>query len=113
MFAHSYWSDCTRFINARTIFAKHVWAERLGESVKRKLTMEREELASLILESLFVEELALLEEIPEEFRRVALLSNGKMQMVDIRLCYNWDGEKYVECSSVAAHAEQEGFSPGS
>ena len=45
------------------------------------------------------------EEIPEEFRVVALLPKGKTQIIDTRLCYNWDpgpdGGEYVECGSVA------------
>jgi len=48
-------------------------------------------------------------EIPEEFRSVGVLPNGKKQIIDIRLCYNWDpapdGGELVPCGSVAAHAD--------
>lgn len=50
------------------------------------------------------------ENIPVEFRAVAILPRGKTQIIDTRLCYNWDpgidGGELVECGSVAAHAER-------
>lgn len=54
-----------------------------------------------------------IQEIPLAHRRTVPLPGGGKQVVDARLCYNWDpayqGGKMVECSSVASHADQEGF----
>ncbi len=54
-----------------------------------------------------------IQKIPREHRRTVPLPGGRTQVVDDRLCYNWDpayqGGKMVECSSVASHAAQEGF----
>lgn len=56
------------------------------------------------------------EEIPLEFRSaVPLPGTNRKQILDKRLCYNWqpgaDGGRYVECGSVAADAEKQGFEP--
>ena len=54
-----------------------------------------------------------IEEIPPEFQHAAPLPGGGTQVVDTRLCYNWQpgaggrGGRYVECGSVAAAAEGE------
>lgn len=48
-------------------------------------------------------------EIPPKFRQKALLPGGNSQILDTRLCYNFDGKQYVECGSVWSHAEQDGF----
>lgn len=47
-------------------------------------------------------------EIPAEFQLKAILPGGRFQIIDTRLCYNWqpgeNGGRYVECGSVAADA---------
>lgn len=49
-------------------------------------------------------------EIPPQFQITAVLPKNKgFQIVDARLCYNFNGEIYVECGSVWSHATQEGF----
>ncbi|KUK79656.1 MAG: hypothetical protein XD95_0230 [Microgenomates bacterium 39_7] len=59
------------------------------------------------------EEITPIDEIPPQFRRIATLPGGNKQIVDSRLCYNWEpgdeGGRMVECSSVASHASQEHF----
>ena len=54
-----------------------------------------------------------LEEIPDEFQMEVPLPGGKKQIVDKRLCYNWqpgpDGGRLVECGSVWADADKQGF----
>lgn len=53
-----------------------------------------------------------LEEIPKKFRRKAPLPGGGFQILDSRLCYNWqppkDGRpsRYVECGSVWSDADK-------
>ena len=54
------------------------------------------------------------EEIPEEFQtEVPLPGTNRKQITDNRLCYNWqpgpDGGRLVECSSVWADADKQGF----
>lgn len=50
-------------------------------------------------------------EIPPQSQIAAILPKNKgFQIVDSRLCYNFDGERYVECGSVWSHAEEHGFS---
>lgn len=51
-----------------------------------------------------------IEEIPLEFQLKAMLpGTTRTQTIDRRLCYNWmpgvDGGRFVECSSVATHAD--------
>jgi len=54
-------------------------------------------------------------EIPPEHRIKVPLPGGRTQILDDRLCYNWqpgeDGGRYVECGSVAADAQKQGFFP--
>ncbi len=49
-------------------------------------------------------------QIPPRFRKkVALPGTNRTQIVDSRLCYNWEpganGGRFVECGSVAADAD--------
>ena len=54
------------------------------------------------------------EEIPDSLRLVAVLPGGRKQILRKDRCYNWvpgdNGGRYVECASVASHAET-GFVP--
>lgn len=47
-------------------------------------------------------------DIPVEFRHVVVLPGGEQQILDRRLCYNWDPsiEAMVECSSVWSDADR-------
>ena len=51
-----------------------------------------------------------IDEIPLAFQKVIRLSKDKVQIIDTRLCYNWepgeDGGRYVECGSVASDADK-------
>ncbi len=56
------------------------------------------------------------EEIPLEFQQKVVLSDGDVQIINARLCYNCeistDGKRrFVECGSVASDAEKQGFFP--
>lgn len=48
------------------------------------------------------------EEIPPQFRKKAKLKSNVFQILDKRLCYNWEpgpnGGRFVECGSVASDA---------
>lgn len=59
------------------------------------------------------ERLTPIEEIPPEHRYNAPLPGGGSQVLDNRLCYNFEpgNKRYVECGSVWSHAEFEGFTP--
>ncbi len=50
------------------------------------------------------------EEIPPQFQKEVRLSASNVQIIDTRLCYNWepgeDGGRYVECGSVASDADK-------
>ncbi len=50
-----------------------------------------------------------IEEIPPKFRLTAPLPGGNFQILDTRLCYNFNGKEFVECGSVWSHAKQNGF----
>lgn len=56
-----------------------------------------------------IERITPIEEIPPKFIGVAPLPGGRIQIVDTRLCYNFNGIDLVECGSVWSHAEEEGY----
>ncbi|MGD9128957.1 MAG: hypothetical protein PVJ09_00485 [Candidatus Woesebacteria bacterium] len=52
-----------------------------------------------------------LSQIPQEYQMTATLPGGDIQIVDTRLCYNWQPSpkgkgRLVECGSVAADADK-------
>lgn len=55
------------------------------------------------------------ETIPQQYRKTVSLPGGGSQIIDIRTTYNWEpgsdgkGGRFVECSSVWADAERDGF----